>query len=109
MDILRRLQEQHCAIPRRMLSYTSKGKGVMTTTTSLVTLIMKRIITHTFQHRYTPVKPVIFGVGDIVEVQASFMAVPLKQGKFKTMMVLRGITLVDGTFTQVRKVVLSDK
>ena len=70
---------------------------------------MKRIITHTFQHRYTPVKPVIFGVGDIVEVQASFMAVPLKQGKFKTMMVLRGITLVDGTFTQVRKVVLSDK
>ena len=48
-----------------------------------------------------PVKPVIFGVGDIVEVQASFMAVPLKQGKFKSMMVLRGIMLVDGTFTQV--------
>ena len=44
-----------------------------------------------------------------MEVQASFMAVPLKQGKFKTMMVLRGITLVDGTFTQVQKLVLSDK
>jgi len=55
----------------------------------------------TFRHRYTPVKPVIFGVSDIVEVQASFMAVPLKQGKFKSVMVLRGITLVDGTFTQV--------
>ena len=64
---------------------------------------------HTFGRRYTPVKPVIFGVGDIVEVQASFMAVPLKQGKFKTMMVLRGITLVDGTFTHVRKSVVSDK
>ena len=63
----------------------------------------------TFQHRYTPVKPVIFGVGDIVEVQASFMAVPLKQGKFKTTMVLRGITLIDGTFTQVQKRILSDK
>lgn len=48
-----------------------------------------------------PVKPVIFGIGDIVEVQASFMAVPLKQGKFKSTMVLRGITLVDGSFTQV--------
>ena len=63
---------------------------------------------HTFQCRYTPVKPVIFGIGNIVEVQASFMAVPLKQGKFKTMMVLRGITLVDGTFTQVQRV-LSNK
>jgi hypothetical protein len=64
---------------------------------------------HTFWHRYTPVKPVIFGVGDIVEVQASFMTVPLKQGKCKSMMVLRGITLIDGTFTQVWKVILSDK
>ena len=63
----------------------------------------------TFQRRYTLVKPVIFGVGDIVEVQASFMAVPLKQGKFKTTMVLRGITLIDGTFTQVQKRILSDK
>ena len=64
---------------------------------------------HTFQHRYMPVKPVIFGVGNIVELQALFMAVPLKQGKFKSAMVLRGITLIDGTFTQVRKVILSDK
>jgi hypothetical protein len=62
-----------------------------------------------FQPRYMPIKPVIFGVGDIVEVLVSFMAVPLKQGKFKSMMVLRGITLIDGTFTQVRKVILSDK
>ena len=62
---------------------------------------------HTSQCRYKPVKPVIFGVGDIVEIQASFMTVTLKQGKFKTMMVLRGITLIDGTFTQVQKV--SDK
>ena len=72
--------------------------------------IIKEIYdSHTFQHRYTPVKPVIFGVSNIVKVQASFMAVPLKQGKFKSMMVLRGIMLVDGTFTQVRKVILSDK
>ena len=54
---------------------------------------------HTFQHRYMPVKPVIFEVGDIVELQASFMAVPLKQGKFKSVMVLRGITLINSTFT----------
>ena len=55
----------------------------------------------TFLHRYILVKPVIFGVGDIIEVHASFMAIPLKQGKFKTTMVQRGITLLDGTFTQV--------
>ena len=48
----------------------------------------------------------VFGVGDIVEVQASFMAIPLKHGKFKTTMVLRGITLIDGTFTQVQKVII---
>ena len=65
------------------------------------------VISHTSQCRYKPVKPVIFGVGNIVEVQASSMTVALKQGKFKTMMVLRGITLIDGTFTQVQKV--SDK
>ena len=51
----------------------------------------------------------IFGVGDIVEIQASFMAVPLKQGKMKTTMVLRGITLIDGTFTQVQMIILSNK
>ena len=55
---------------------------------------------HTSQCRYKPGKPVIFGVGNIVKVQASFMTVALKQGKFKTMMVLRGITLIDGTFSQ---------
>ena len=60
---------------------------------------------NTFQHRYTPVKPIIFGVGDIVEVQASFMAHPLKQGKLKSTMILRGITLIDGKFTQVRNVI----
>ena len=37
------------------------------------------------------------------------MAVPLRQGKFKTMMVLRAITLIDSTFTQVQKVMLSYK
>ena len=46
MDILRMQQEQHCATPRRMLSYTLKGKGVMMIITNLVNLIMKRIITH---------------------------------------------------------------
>ena len=62
---------------------------------------------HTSQCRYRPVKLVKFEVSNIVEVQASYMTVALKQGKFKTMMVLRGIMLIDGTFTQVQKV--SDK
>ena len=45
MDILQRLQEQDCAILRKMPSCTSKGKGVIS---SLVTLNMnmKKIIAH---------------------------------------------------------------
>lgn len=111
MDILRTLREQRCAIPRRTLFSTLNDKEPLTIITSSVTFIVKKKKYHscTFQRRYTLVKPVIFGVGDIVEVQASFMAVPLKQGKFKTTMVLRGITLIDGTFTQVQKRILSDK
>jgi hypothetical protein len=49
----------------------------------------------------------IHRVGNIVKVQALFMAVSLKQGKFKSTMVLKGITLIDGTFTQVQRVILS--
>jgi hypothetical protein len=33
--------------------------------------------------------------GDIVEVQVSFVAIPLKQQKYKVLVVLRAITLLD--------------
>ncbi|KAF8815676.1 hypothetical protein BYT27DRAFT_7079376 [Phlegmacium glaucopus] len=40
--------------------------------------------------------------GDIVEIQVSFIVVPLKDNKFKMIVVLRSITLLDPYFSQVR-------
>ena len=46
------------------------------------------------------VNPQIFRVGDIVEAQVSFIAVPLKDNKHKMIVVLRSIALLDATFSQ---------
>jgi hypothetical protein len=40
--------------------------------------------------------------GDVLEIQASFMVVPLKGKKFKMLIVLRAITLLDNSATKVR-------
>jgi hypothetical protein len=52
-------------------------------------------------HRYTPIKPVKFQIGDIVEAHVSIIAIPIRDKKMKTIMILRGLTLLDGTFSQV--------
>jgi hypothetical protein len=52
-------------------------------------------------HRYVNVKPGSVCVGDIVELQVSFIMVPLRDNKFKATMVLRSILVLDHTFTQV--------
>jgi len=41
-------------------------------------------------------------VGDIVELQVSFIMVPLRDNKFKATMVLRSILVLDRTYTQVK-------
>ena len=51
--------------------------------------------------RFRPTKPQTFQIGDIVEVQASFIAVPIRDNKWKINMILRSISLFDGSFTQV--------
>lgn len=53
------------------------------------------------------VNPQIFRVGDIVEAQVSFIAVPLKDNKYKMIVVLRSIALLDATFSQVRMVIVT--
>lgn len=52
------------------------------------------------------VNPQIFRIGDIVEAQVSFIAVPLKNNKYKMIVVLRSIALLDATFSQVRSVIV---
>jgi hypothetical protein len=38
-----------------------------------------------------------------VEVQASFIAVPLKDNKYKMLAVVRSIALINGSFIEARK------
>lgn len=52
-------------------------------------------------YRIIATAPVKFQVGDIVEVQVSFAVLPLREGKMKTSMILRSITLLDRSQTQV--------
>ena len=56
------------------------------------------------QQRMETANPQIFRVGDIVEAQVSFIVAPMKANKHKMIVVLRSIALLDGTFSQVRKV-----
>jgi hypothetical protein len=51
--------------------------------------------------RFRPTGPQTFQVGDIVEVQVSFIAVPIRDNKWKMNTILRSISLFDGSFTQV--------
>jgi hypothetical protein len=55
-----------------------------------------------FSSSFKDAKPQIFRIGDIVEVQMSFVCVPLKEQNFKLLTVLHSIALIDSTFTQVR-------
>ncbi len=52
-------------------------------------------------NRFEPVDPVRFRVGDIVEVQATVVAIPIKGNKFKTIAQLHSLALIDGLFTEV--------
>ena len=59
---------------------------------------------HTNNHRarVETVGPQIFRIGDIVEIQVSFIVVPLKHDKHKMIVVLRSIALLDPYFSQVK-------
>ncbi len=52
--------------------------------------------------RYISVKPASICIGDLVELQVSFIMVPLRDNKFKGTMVLRSILVLDRTYTQVK-------
>jgi hypothetical protein len=47
------------------------------------------------------VDPVRFRVGDMVEVQATVVTISVKNNKFKTIVQLRSLVLIDGSFTEV--------
>ncbi|KAF9488753.1 hypothetical protein BDN71DRAFT_1424493 [Pleurotus eryngii] len=54
------------------------------------------------EKRYTPTAPIIFQIGDIVEIMVSMMCIPSK-GNFTVKLILRSVTLLDGNLTTVRQ------
>ena len=54
--------------------------------------------------RYDKLDPAQFRLGDIAEVEASLMLVPIKEQKHKLVAVLRSVTLLDTTFSQVKTI-----
>ena len=50
--------------------------------------------------------PQNFRIGDIIKAQISFIAVPLKDNKYKMIAVLQSIALLHASFTQVRTVIV---
>ena len=46
--------------------------------------------------------PATFKVGDIVKVQLTVAAIPVKRNRFKMIVQLRTIALINGEFTEVR-------
>ncbi|KAF8802342.1 hypothetical protein BYT27DRAFT_7112844, partial [Phlegmacium glaucopus] len=72
--------------------------------------ILKRLTKEGFWYEeennmhYYQVHKSIFRIGDIVEAQVLFIAVPLKDNKHKMLVILRSIALLDTQFSQVRAV-----
>jgi hypothetical protein len=44
----------------------------------------------------------MFRIGDIVQVQVSFVAIPVRGNKYKMLAVLRSMALLDGSLSKVR-------
>lgn len=69
-----------------------------------IKLVLIRIFEQTnteYAIRYEAIPPVRFHVGDIVEIKATLMLIPVREGHFKLTAVLRSLTLLDTSFTKV--------
>lgn len=52
--------------------------------------------------RFAGIGPMIFKVGDIVEVQMTAAVIPLKNARFKMILNLHSLALLDGSYSRVR-------
>jgi hypothetical protein len=58
--------------------------------------VLKKFKFNQYIHcRYHEINPMKIRPGDVVEAQVSFVAIPLKQQKYKVLVVLQAITLLD--------------
>lgn len=51
--------------------------------------------------RFEETQPTQFHIGDIVEIQTTVIAVPVKERRFKMILQLRSLALINSSFTQV--------
>lgn len=54
--------------------------------------------------RYKPKDPATFKIGDIIEVKVSFVIIPSRGGGHAMQVMLRGLTLLDNSFSKVREI-----
>jgi hypothetical protein len=54
-------------------------------------------------NRFVNTNPSSFRVGDIIEALLTIVVIPVKQQKYQMMLVLRGLTLLDGHHTTVSR------
>jgi hypothetical protein len=67
-----------------------------------IVLIFFGLRTNLQSIRFEKCGPQTFHVGDLVEIQLSFVGVPLKEKRRKVLVVLRSMALLDGRFSIVR-------
>lgn len=51
--------------------------------------------------RFEPAEPTMFRVGDLVEVHMTAIVVSVRDGRFKMILQLRSLALLDASFTNV--------
>ncbi|KAF8075764.1 hypothetical protein FPV67DRAFT_1407739 [Lyophyllum atratum] len=73
-----------------------------------VVLYYKRRTEDDGRYSYQKIGPQSFRTGDIVEIQVSFVVVPLKGEKYKMISVLRSIAFIDGNFKQVSQAIFTE-
>lgn len=54
-----------------------------------------------YYNRFISINPIQIRMGDIIEAQVSFVVVPLKGRKYKMLIVLRAIAIIDSSLVKV--------
>jgi hypothetical protein len=105
-NLTRHLGTGHVHIEENSVSYYERVGSVNAGETRYIIYILF-CQANTRKCRYVAVKPACVSVGDIVELQVSFIMVPLRDNRFKATMVLRSILVLDRTYTQVKSFLLT--
>ncbi|RDB26050.1 hypothetical protein Hypma_006130 [Hypsizygus marmoreus] len=94
--------------PNGMLA-TMQGEGFVHSAENKVEYMGMSVNVDTNKVRYINIDPSKIRIGDIVEVQISFVCIPIKDGFFKLMNILRAITLLDQSHRDVSNMLTSRK